>query len=117
MEYNYYVYAKTECNFLINRMPVWFREVEYNGDDLEYDEPELDDYLPPPSDYIGDEEHATGYKQDPHPGENWTVEQWTEWLNTEQGGLRLSPFSPTYHLGKEDFDEIEEALKLFPRLL
>jgi len=35
MEYNYYVYAKPECNFVINKMPIWFREVEYNGDDQE----------------------------------------------------------------------------------
>jgi len=35
MEYNYYVYAKPEGKFVINKMPVWFREVEYNGDDRE----------------------------------------------------------------------------------
>ena len=33
MEYNYYVYNKPECNILINKMPIWFREIEYEGDE------------------------------------------------------------------------------------
>lgn len=35
MEYNYYVYNKPECNININKMPIWFKEVEYNGDEHE----------------------------------------------------------------------------------
>jgi len=31
MEYNYYVYNKPECNIHINKMPIWFKEVEYKG--------------------------------------------------------------------------------------
>ncbi len=33
MEYNYFVYNKPECNVKINKMPMWFREVEYKGDE------------------------------------------------------------------------------------
>lgn len=32
MEYNYYVYNKPECNIDVNKMPIWFKEVEYEGD-------------------------------------------------------------------------------------
>lgn len=32
MEYNYYVYQKPECNFIVNKMPIWFKEIEYHGD-------------------------------------------------------------------------------------
>ncbi|MFX1496247.1 MAG: hypothetical protein ACFFBH_01850 [Promethearchaeota archaeon] len=35
MEYNYYVYDKPECNLLINKMPIWFKEVKYEGDQSE----------------------------------------------------------------------------------
>ena len=35
MEYNYYVYSKPECNLTINKMPIWFKEIEYNGDNQE----------------------------------------------------------------------------------
>jgi len=35
MEYNYYVYKKPECNITINKMPIWFKEVEYSGDNKE----------------------------------------------------------------------------------
>lgn len=33
MEYNYYVYNKAECNITINKMPIWFKEIEYEGDE------------------------------------------------------------------------------------
>jgi len=33
MEYNYYVYHKPECGVLINKMPVWYKEIEYSGDE------------------------------------------------------------------------------------
>jgi len=33
MEYNYFVYIKQECGVTINRMPKWYREVEYNGNE------------------------------------------------------------------------------------
>lgn len=33
MEYNYYVYNKAECNLTINKMPIWFKEIEYEGDE------------------------------------------------------------------------------------
>lgn len=32
MEYNYFVYNKPECGIIINKMPIWYVEVEYNGD-------------------------------------------------------------------------------------
>jgi hypothetical protein len=35
MEYNYYVYNKPECNIKVNKMPIWFREFEYNGNNQE----------------------------------------------------------------------------------
>ncbi|MFX0139474.1 MAG: hypothetical protein ACFFDN_37885 [Candidatus Hodarchaeota archaeon] len=33
MEYNYFVYNKPECKITINKMPKWYREIEYNGDE------------------------------------------------------------------------------------
>ena len=33
MEYNYFVYNKPECGIIINKMPVWYIEAEYNGDE------------------------------------------------------------------------------------
>jgi hypothetical protein len=33
MEYNYFVYDKPECKIKINKMPIWFQEVEYEGDE------------------------------------------------------------------------------------
>ena len=33
MEYNYFVYIKPECGVTINKMPKWYREIEYNGDE------------------------------------------------------------------------------------
>lgn len=33
MEYNYFVYNKPECEITINKMPKWYREIEYNGDE------------------------------------------------------------------------------------
>ncbi len=33
MEYNFYVYNKAECNLTINKMPIWFKEIEYDGDE------------------------------------------------------------------------------------
>ncbi|MFX1374369.1 MAG: hypothetical protein ACFFA0_01020 [Promethearchaeota archaeon] len=33
MEYNYYVYNKPECNIIINKMPKWYQEKEYEGDE------------------------------------------------------------------------------------
>ncbi len=32
MQFTYYVYEKPECNIKINRMPIWFKEIEFNGD-------------------------------------------------------------------------------------
>ena len=32
MEYNYYAYSKPECKLTINKMPIWFKEVRYDGD-------------------------------------------------------------------------------------
>ena len=31
MEYKYYVYEKPEGNLHLTRMPIWFKEVEFNG--------------------------------------------------------------------------------------
>jgi hypothetical protein len=33
MEYNYFVYEKPECRVLINKMPKWYKEIEYIGDE------------------------------------------------------------------------------------
>ena len=33
MEYNYFVYKKPECGITINRMPKWYKEIEYEGDE------------------------------------------------------------------------------------
>ncbi|MFX0001527.1 MAG: hypothetical protein ACFE9Q_12620 [Candidatus Hodarchaeota archaeon] len=33
MEYHYYAYNKPECGILINKMPVWYKEIEYTGDE------------------------------------------------------------------------------------
>ncbi len=33
MEYHFYVYNKPECNFSINKMPIWLREVTFEGDE------------------------------------------------------------------------------------
>ena len=33
MEYNYFVYIKPECGITINRMPKWYKEIEYEGDE------------------------------------------------------------------------------------
>ncbi len=33
MEYNYYVYNKPEGNLQVNKMPIWFKEVEFDGDE------------------------------------------------------------------------------------
>ncbi len=33
MEYNYFVYHKPECKIKLNKMPKWFQEVEYEGDE------------------------------------------------------------------------------------
>ena len=33
MEYNFYVYNKPECKLTINKMPIWFKEIEYEGDE------------------------------------------------------------------------------------
>jgi hypothetical protein len=33
MEYNYFVYNKPECAITINKMPKWFQEKEYDGDE------------------------------------------------------------------------------------
>ncbi|KKL67605.1 hypothetical protein LCGC14_2133300 [marine sediment metagenome] len=32
MEYNYYVYNKPECAVEINKMPIWYKEIKYEGD-------------------------------------------------------------------------------------
>ncbi len=33
MEYNFFVYKKPECGITINKMPKWFQETEYKGDE------------------------------------------------------------------------------------
>lgn len=33
MEYNYFVYTKPECAVNINKMPKWYKEIEYIGDE------------------------------------------------------------------------------------
>lgn len=33
MEYNFYIYNKPECKLNINKMPIWFKEIEYKGDE------------------------------------------------------------------------------------
>lgn len=33
MEYNYYVYNKPECAVSIDKMPKWYQEIEYQGDE------------------------------------------------------------------------------------
>jgi len=35
MEYNYYSYEKLEAKILVPKLPIWFREVEFNGDEYE----------------------------------------------------------------------------------
>lgn len=35
MEFNYYVYNKPECNVSIDKMPIWYKEIEYQGDENE----------------------------------------------------------------------------------
>ncbi|MHA2006794.1 MAG: hypothetical protein ACXABO_04605 [Promethearchaeota archaeon] len=33
MEYTSYIYNKPECKLTINKMPIWLKEIEYNGDE------------------------------------------------------------------------------------
>ncbi len=33
MEYTFYTYKKQECNLSINKMAIWFRETEFEGDE------------------------------------------------------------------------------------
>ncbi|MFX0137000.1 MAG: hypothetical protein ACFFDN_25405 [Candidatus Hodarchaeota archaeon] len=33
MEYNYFIYNKQECGITINRMPIWYQEIESNGNE------------------------------------------------------------------------------------
>lgn len=33
MEFNYYAYNKPECNISIDKMPKWYQEIEYQGDE------------------------------------------------------------------------------------
>lgn len=33
MEINYYVYNKPECAIKIDKMPIWYKEIEYEGDE------------------------------------------------------------------------------------
>lgn len=33
MQKNYFIYQKPECNILINKMPIYFKEVEFNGEE------------------------------------------------------------------------------------
>ena len=33
MQYSYYVYEKLESDFKLNKMPIWFREVNFEGDE------------------------------------------------------------------------------------
>ena len=35
MEYNYYSYEKLEAKILVPKLPIWFREVEFSGDEYE----------------------------------------------------------------------------------
>ena len=54
MEYNYFVYKKPECNLVINKMPIWFREKEFtenenNGSLILHSENNFDDIWGPNS--------------------------------------------------------------------
>ncbi len=33
MEINYYIYNKPECAVKIDKMPIWYKEIEYEGDE------------------------------------------------------------------------------------
>ena len=33
MEFNYYAYNKPECNISIDKIPKWYQEIEYQGDE------------------------------------------------------------------------------------
>ena len=33
MEYNYFSYTKQEGNLIVNKMPIWFKEIEFEGDE------------------------------------------------------------------------------------
>ena len=33
MEYNFYIYNKPECKLNINKMPIWLKEIEFEGDE------------------------------------------------------------------------------------
>ena len=33
MEYSFYVYNRPECKLTINKMPIWLKEIEYEGDE------------------------------------------------------------------------------------
>ncbi|MFX1315551.1 MAG: hypothetical protein ACFE9T_06770 [Promethearchaeota archaeon] len=35
MEYNYFVYNKPECNLIINKMPKWYQETKFEGDEIQ----------------------------------------------------------------------------------
>ncbi|MFX0075298.1 MAG: hypothetical protein ACFE96_07645 [Candidatus Hermodarchaeota archaeon] len=35
MEYNYYSYEKSECDIEVQKLPIWFKEVKFEGDQEE----------------------------------------------------------------------------------
>ena len=35
MEYNYYIYTIPECGVIINKMPIWYKEIESSGDKVQ----------------------------------------------------------------------------------
>jgi hypothetical protein len=35
MEYNYYAYEKPECKIQVQKLPIWFKEVKFEGNEIE----------------------------------------------------------------------------------
>ena len=33
MQKSYFIHQKPECNVTINKVPIWFKEVEFKGDE------------------------------------------------------------------------------------
>jgi hypothetical protein len=34
LQRSYYIIEKPECNLIINKLPIWFKEVEFDGDEI-----------------------------------------------------------------------------------
>jgi len=54
MEYNYYLYQKRECGITINKMPIWFKEIKYEGNNKQgsitlHSNEDYDEYYGPTS--------------------------------------------------------------------